>query len=75
LLSIFGIVKEPAAEIEGKVNGDTPIAGDTAVRARRAGKLPPQSRLKLSHLRLIVALEDAEMVGAAAQSMKLPRSP
>jgi molybdenum-dependent DNA-binding transcriptional regulator ModE len=42
-----------------------------AAVSRRAGKLPPQSRLKLSHLRLNGALEDAEMVSAAAQSVNM----
>src|ERR1700744_5637807 len=41
-------------------------------RARNAApKPPPQSRLKLAHLRLIAALEDTQTVSAAAQAVNM----
>ena len=36
-----------------------------------APKAPPQSRLKLAHLRLIAAIEDTETVSAAAQAVNM----
>jgi DNA-binding transcriptional LysR family regulator len=44
----------------------------TAARVRNGPvKAPPQSRLKLAHLRLIAAIEDTEMVSAAAQAVNM----
>jgi molybdate transport repressor ModE-like protein len=37
----------------------------------RTAKTPPQSRLKLPHLRLIAAIEDTGMVSAAAQALNM----
>src|SRR5579872_2719920 len=37
----------------------------------RAGKPLPRGRLKVSHLRMIVALEEHEMVSAAADAMNI----
>jgi len=39
--------------------------------ASRASRTPPQSRLKLPHLRLIAAIEDTGMVSAAASSLNM----
>jgi DNA-binding transcriptional LysR family regulator len=39
--------------------------------AQRAAKPLPRSRLKMSHLRMIVALEEHEMVSAAADAMSI----
>jgi DNA-binding transcriptional LysR family regulator len=44
---------------------------DPAAPTRRAGKPLPTSRLKMSHLRMIVALEEHEMVSAAADAMNI----
>lgn len=43
----------------------------SAAAAPRAPKTPPQSRLKLPHLRLIAAIEDTGMVSAAAQALNM----
>jgi molybdate transport repressor ModE-like protein len=45
----------------------SPLAGVPA----RSVKTPPQSRLKLPHLRLIAAIEDTGMVSAAAQALNM----
>jgi DNA-binding transcriptional LysR family regulator len=42
-----------------------------ATAAPRAAKAPPQSRLKLPHLRLIAAIEDTGMVSAAAHALNM----
>ncbi len=39
--------------------------------APRPARTPPQSRLKLAHLRLIAAIEDTGMVSAAAQALNM----
>ena len=39
--------------------------------AHRAGRPPPPGRLKLSHLRLIAAVADTGVLGAAAQSVNM----
>ncbi len=44
----------------------------SGARARNAApKPPPQSRLKLAHLRLIAAIEDTQTVSAAAQAVNM----
>ncbi len=48
---------------------ESPLLRATATA--RAAKAPPQSRLKLPHLRLIAAIEDAGMVSAAAQALNM----
>src|SRR5882724_6963639 len=44
---------------------------DLAAPAPRTSKPLPTSRLKMSHLRMIVALEEHEMVSAAAGAMNI----
>ena len=51
------------------VDGKSLLAG--AAGGGRAAKTPPQSRLKLPHLRLIAALEDTGTVSAAAQALNM----
>src|SRR5258708_37192971 len=44
---------------------------DSAILPPQADKPLPRSRLKMSHLRMIVALEEHEMVSAAANTMNI----
>jgi DNA-binding transcriptional LysR family regulator len=44
---------------------------DAAILPTHADKPLPRSRLKMSHLRMIVALEEQEMVSAAAETMNI----
>jgi DNA-binding transcriptional LysR family regulator len=48
-----------------------PASHDPAGPPTRPGKLLPTGRLKMSHLRMIVALEELEMVSAAAAAMNI----
>jgi DNA-binding transcriptional LysR family regulator len=48
-----------------------PPTFDSTLPAPRAGKPLPTGRLKMSHLRMIVALEEHEMVSAAANAMNI----
>jgi DNA-binding MarR family transcriptional regulator len=44
---------------------------DLAAAASRTARPLPRSSLKMSHLRMIVALEEHEMVSAAADAMSI----
>jgi DNA-binding transcriptional LysR family regulator len=47
------------------------LGADPAISAQRPAKPLPTGRLKMSHLRMIVALEDHEMVSAAASAINI----
>jgi DNA-binding transcriptional LysR family regulator len=46
------------------------VLAEPAIR-HRAGRFPPQTRLKLPHLRLIAALDETGVVSAAAQALNM----
>jgi len=53
------------------VNEDVQSLRSPAAGRKATPKSPPQSRLKLSHLRLIAAIEDTETLSAAAQAVNM----
>lgn len=53
------------------MNEEFPSFRPAAPARKSAPKPPPQSRLKLAHLRLIAAIEDTQTVSAAAQAVNM----